>query len=36
MAVKLVKLHSNHPKMYGFLNALVDIGIKGIPFFIMI
>jgi hypothetical protein len=35
MAEKLVKLHFNHPKMYEFLNALVDIAVKGIPFFIM-
>lgn len=36
MAEKLVKLHSNNPKTYEFLNALVDIAVKGIPFFIMI
>lgn len=34
MAEKLIKLHVNHPKIYEFLNALVDILVKGVPFFI--
>ena len=36
MAEKLIRLHVNHPKTYEFLNALVDIAVKGIPFFILI
>ena len=32
MARKLVLLHMHHPKLYAFLNALVNIFVKGLPF----
>lgn len=32
MARKLVLMHMHHPKLYAFLNALVNIFVKGLPF----
>ena len=32
MAEKLLRLEAKHPKTYEFLNALVDIFVKGLPY----